>query len=492
MYDAVIFTDTNQTHGVFKSIGPSKISYVLRQHGFTCLIIDLATHFTIDELLTIILRCVSSRTLFVGISSTFILRLPGPLRLLQLTPDEENRFVQGIRAVNKSCKIVLGGSQATPNTTHKHIDYSILGYAEASILSLAYHLRDGTALKYSHKNINGVIVIDDRFGKDYPFTDSNFSWDSFDVANYTVLPIEIARGCIFNCRFCSYPLNGKKQLDFLKPEEAIYSELLDNYERFGITNYSFIDDTFNDSDFKLDMMLRVVKRLPFRPRFWAYLRLDLITTRPDSIAKLYDIGLQSTYFGIETLNRKTGMIIGKGYDRTKQIKMIEQIRTAYGNDIIMHGSFIVGLPHESVKSVNSTADALFDGSIPLHSYIFSGLHISKPGPTILSDISKNYAKYGYEELIESDTSVFKWKNEHMTIDEAYAMADDFNRRGHASDRFHVSGQSATGLRNLGCSEDYVRETKFNQIDWPDMDQRKITFVEKYKELLDKKLNDPRM
>jgi radical SAM superfamily enzyme YgiQ (UPF0313 family) len=34
------------------------------------------------------------------------------------------------------------------------------------------------------------------------------------VGGAKVLPIEIARGCIFKCKFCSYPLNGKQNLDF--------------------------------------------------------------------------------------------------------------------------------------------------------------------------------------------------------------------------------------------------------------------------------------
>lgn len=493
MYDVVIFTDTNQTHGVFKSIGSRKCSYVLQQAGFTCLVIDLATHFSLEELLIIVEKCVSDRTLFVGFSSTFINNATsGPYQLLNLGSDNELSLVQHIKQQNTNCKIVLGGSQATESMPVKYIDYSVIGYAEFSVLSLANHLKYGTALENSYKNIFGVIVVDDRYGKRYEFSSSMFAWTDFDIAECKVLPIEISRGCIFKCKFCSYPMNGKNQLDFMRTEESLLAEMQDNYDRFGIYEYSFIDDTFNDNDFKLDMMLRVTRRLTFRPRFWAYLRLDLLASRPGTIEKLYDIGLQSTYFGIETLNRKTGMIIGKGYDRAKQIEALCQIRNKYGNEIITHGSFIVGLPEESIESVQNTHDMLMSGGIPLHSFIFSGLGIYKSVASAnMSDISKNYAQYGYEEIIDPNyktLNLVQWKSAYMTLVDANTLAKQFNTAGYSSGNFYISGQAATGLRNLGYSSDMLRNTKFNQFDWSDASARMDNYLIRYKQALNKKLD----
>ena len=491
MYDSIIFTDTNQTHGVFKSIGAYKCAYILRRAGYTCLVIDLATHFNKEEMSTILQKCISNRTLFVGFSSTFLYRkLTGSVELLNLGAENEIQLVQQIKYLNKNCKIVLGGAQATEYISLKYVDYSVIGYAEFSILSLANHLRQGTPLENSHRNISGVVIIDDRFGKGYDFASSNFSWTEFDISSCKVLPIEISRGCIFRCKFCSYPMNGKNQLDFMRSEEALYTELQSNYDMFGIQEYSFIDDTFNDNDFKLDMMLRVVGRLTFKPRFWAYLRLDLISSRPGSIDKLYDIGLRSTYFGIETLNKKTGLIIGKGYDRSKQIETLNQIRNKFGNEIITHGSFIVGLPGESVESIKSSHAALLSGDIPLHSYIFSGLGIYKSSTAAnMSDISKNYPAFGYEEIPNSpNTGLVNWKNEHMTSQEANVLATHFNKTGYDSGKFYLSGQAATGLRNIGYSSEELHNTKFNEFDWSEADLRKDNFIAAYKEKLNKHID----
>ena len=69
------------------------------------------------------------------------------------------------------------------------------------------------------------------------------------------VPVEFARGCIFKCKFCSYPMNGKQNLDFVKDPELLYQELSDNYKNFGIKHYMIVDDTFNDHKEKLESIL---------------------------------------------------------------------------------------------------------------------------------------------------------------------------------------------------------------------------------------------
>jgi radical SAM superfamily enzyme YgiQ (UPF0313 family) len=51
------------------------------------------------------------------------------------------------------------------------------------------------------------------------------SWLPTDVVNQQVLPLEVARGCIFRCKFCAYPMNGKQQLDFVRSESQLMYEL---------------------------------------------------------------------------------------------------------------------------------------------------------------------------------------------------------------------------------------------------------------------------
>lgn len=499
MYDVILFTGVAEPVIINKSIGAYKCAEILRQSGYTCLVVDHFEAFSREELLAVVDRYVSDRTLYVGFSTTFMLDTTAPpeanghITYGLLTPnvtffphgkDVENEIVSFIKDRNSRCKIVLGGTKANQNISNSNVDYSIIGYAEGVIVNLTAHLRSGEPLLNSHRNIFGVVVIDDRLGKQYDFVNSTMHWSEQDVGGARVIPLEISRGCIFRCKFCSFALNGKQNLDFIRDMELLYAELMYNYENFSITDYTILDDTFNDSETKLDMLLSVTKRLPFQPRFWAYARLDLIARKPETIEKLYDIGLRAAFFGIETLNRKTGLIIGKGYDRSKQIAAIETIRHKYGDEIMLHGSFIVGLPGESAESVETTAATLLSNDIPLHSYGWNPLGIYPENLAFSSEIERNHVTYGYTKI--DDTLVggsMNWKNEFLTRTVAGEMSQRYNRQAQSSGRLYIHSSLGFNMKNLGYSEEYIRNTKFNEVDWSDQMNRRSAFLTAYKQRL---------
>ena len=207
---------------------------------------------------------------------------------------------------------------------------------------------------------------------------STMRWSDDDIVlPKEVLPIEIARGCVFSCRFCNYILNGKKNHDYIKSYDLIKQELEYNYKTYGITTYTILDDTFNDSEVKLDRMLDVVGSLSFRPRFWCYTRLDLLSKHPHTIQKMIDIGVCAMYFGIETFNRKTGRIIGKGYDPVEQIRTINYIKDTYNSQVSMFGSFIIGLPEEKPSSIVKSFNRILNREIKLDGWTFKPLNIYK-------------------------------------------------------------------------------------------------------------------
>ena len=187
-----------------------------------------------------------------------------------------NQVIAHIKSRHYNCKIIVGGTKAHANINDKNIDYSIIGYGEISILSLANHLKSNTPVPNSYRNIHGVTLVDNRKNEGYDFVNSKFEWDELDIGNAKVLPLEIARGCIFKCKFCSYPLNGKQNLDFIRNSNILYEEMQSSYDKYGVSSFYILDDTFNDSVYKLDILQATVKRLTFQPKFWAYTRLDLI------------------------------------------------------------------------------------------------------------------------------------------------------------------------------------------------------------------------
>lgn len=503
MYDAVIFTDVTDTVTIYKAIGAYKIANTLRQQGYSCLVVDHLHAFSLDEMKKVIDKSVSINTLFVGFSTTFFnstvdsVNTDGSLtynsNLSGVIPqgiDFENQIVNYIKTRNYNCKIIVGGTKAHSNINDKNVDYSIIGYGEVSILSIANHLKSNTPILNSYKNLYGVTIVDNRKNEGYDFVNSKFEWQDTDVGNSKVLPLEIARGCIFKCKFCSYPLNGKQNLDFIRDGDILYEEMQSSYDRYGISNFYILDDTFNDSTYKLDILESIVKRLTFQPKFWAYTRLDLIAQNNGLIDKLYNIGLRGIYFGIETLNKRTGLIIGKGFDRAKQISTIRQIRERYGNQVTMHGSFILGLPEENISSMRQTFDQLMDESIPLHTFIFHGLNLYKnESVPFNSELGKNYKDYGYTEINTNHNSPkVNWKNAHLDHVTASELANEFNTTAQNSSRLYLPGQIGFSLKNLGFEDEYISGVKFKDVDWNQISMKKNNFIKEYKDNLLTKLS----
>lgn len=501
MFDSIIFTDITDNISAAKPLGAYKCAQSLRENGYSCLVVDNFHCFTTNELLALIDLTVSDNTKLVGFSNTFLSNsaveknpdgstpyyppLVGSLFFPQ-GQDVENQIISALRQKNSRIKIVIGGAKANPNETSSNIDYVCIGYSEGSILNLMNHLANGEILQKSSKNIWGKIIIDDRKAEGYNFINSQMTWLPTDVINQQVLPLEVARGCIFKCKFCSYPMNGKQQLDFVRNDACLSYELERNYNEYGIYRYIISDDTFNDNDYKLNLILNAVKKLKFQPEFWAYTRLDLLSRNIDkNFQKLYDIGLRATQFGIETMNEHTGKIIGKGYSRKKQIEAVQYIRNKYGNKVSMHGTFITGLPHETEESCIDTFNLLQTQEFPLHSWRWGGLKIYKSNRFAWnSDISLNYRSYGYHETsINESSDIVNWKNEYTTYESACQLSSNFNQQSNIGNIMRVPNILGWSILTLGYNPEFITDTIYSQINFNEIENKKIQFMTEYKQKL---------
>ncbi len=502
-YDVVLFTDVTDTILVTKAIGAYKIADVLRENGYKVLVVDHLHTFTQDEFNKVIEKSVGSNTKFVGFSSTFFnatvdVRKDVSTEFGWMRTLDEHFFPQGkefeknavthIKKINPDCKILAGGVKAHKNITNRNVDYAILGYGETAVLNLANHLATGEKLGYgAAKNLWGVTVIDNAKGEDYIFGKTDFRWEDSDVlGNDKVLPLEISRGCIFKCRFCSYPLIGKEDNEHIRSAESLRKEMQDNYDRFGVEHYYVLDDTFNDNEAKLDRILDAVKQLTFQPKMWAYVRLDLLSKRKD-IDKLYDIGIRAMYHGIESIHPEAAKAVRKGGKKSDHIDMIRAVREKYGSRINMHAGFIIGLPGESLDDIKQTFDRLMSEDIPLHTFRFTALIMQRPSSVVWSsEFSRDYEKWGYvvEPEEEDDWMGMKWSTEFMDRNKAVEMAQYYIDQVQASDRMGITGQVSFALLNYGYTLEELADMRYNQIPWADIERvKKVEFVNNYKQNL---------
>ena len=448
-FDVILLTGRDQSMAVIKPFGAHKCAHELRAAGFRTLVVNHINHFNDTEILTLISASISSKTLFVGISNTF---------LPEFCRRKLSSISDMIRRHNPRCKIVLGGAAASTVDQYPGIDYLVIGYADLSIVNLAQHLRQGHELQKSRRSVYGFTVIDDAVAEGFDVQNSTMTWHDDDlIVNDRVLPLEVSRGCIFRCAFCSFILNGKKNGDYIKNIGIIRDELMKNYEKFGIRTYRILDDTFNDNRSKLDQFEAMVAGLPFRLQLWAYIRLDLLSKHPDTIDQLVRIGVRSMAFGIETFNKATGRIIGKGYDPEQQIETLREIKRRHGNDVILTAQFIVGLPQESLASITNSINRMRSGDIPLDGWHFGPLNIRRSNTSRWdSPFNLDMQRYGY-----SDTgkplagNMVHWQNQYMDFDQAKRISVSGSRRfeghqefeiyalGHEFDAILASGEAFT-------------------------------------------------
>jgi hypothetical protein len=190
------------------------------------------------------------------------------------------------------------------------------------------------------------------------------------------------------------------------------------------------------------------------------------------------------------LNKRTGLIIGKGFDRAKQISTIRQIRERYGNQVTMHGSFILGLPEENISSMRQTFNQLMDETIPLHTFIFHGLNLYKnEAVPFNSELGKNFKDYGYTEINTNPNSPkINWSNEYLDHAIASELAEEFNTTAQNSSRLYLPGQIGFSLKNLGFDDDYITNVKYKDVEWNQISAKKDSYIKEYKENLLTKLS----
>jgi len=399
---------------------------------------------------------VTNKTLFIGFSTSHFIGMSKDLDInksreeaflerkcdcFPQTDDWINKLIDIFLNKNKKIKFVVGGEKAaTANKKrYKKIDYWVMGQSEISIVNLANAIKNSIpfpSIIYSNK--------------DYHFLDFNKSkinWSSNDLLfNNEHIPIEIARGCKFDCPFCGY--NKKRTgVNSIKDKKTLKEEVMYNYEKFNITSYMVMDPTPNDSIEKLEMFCNVFKSMPFPVEWSGFSRLDMFEKYPEMRDIILESGGKSIQFGIETLHDPTIKLIKKGISSSKVKELLYYLNETWANKIITGSFFIVGLPLETEKDLYKNLEWLFKKDCPLHSITFCLLSIPKYNLDIkdefeFSQFSKNMNKFNY---VNSDNS---WINTNTNISKKRAFEIINNLAESHSDRRKIDFVIYSKMRNL--------------------------------------------
>lgn len=482
MYDVILFSDVVGRGWISKPLGPYRIATELRKHGYTVKVVNYLSEWLNEPnlLFDLLDKLISDKTLFIGFSGVFFGNRDiksenftsyekfrsARFRMTTWPGDTDyvNSLLQNIKNKYSHVKLVYGGvyDASKDRELNQSVDYIVRGFGDKKVIELASHLRYNTPLRTSI--FNKKLIDHDIKGLEFDFANSQVLYtEDDDIIPGEILPLETSRGCMFKCSFCEFPLLGRKKSDpdYIKHNELLVQELKNNYENFNVSSYMIVDDTFNETNEKLEALLKVRDSSKVPISFSAYIRADLVCRFPQQISLLKELGIKSAFLGIESLNWQSAKSIGKGIHPDKVKETLSVMKEQWGNDVLLHGNFIVGLPHDTIETLDEWVPWVIDHS-PLDNFDFNGLGINYLNGQ--SELARNYTKFGY--TIENN----QWKNSYWSWADAQTYARNIMTNAWNSGRLKVSGWDFMGLQNMGYSAEELKTMSLKDVDRVKCDQ----------------------
>lgn len=492
--NVLIFTDNrfqSNRLGILRAPGAHRIATQLRSQNIHTDVVDFYLDWSGSELKEIIDHTVTDSTLFVGFSCS-----------LMFDGIEEFATLRDyIRTKNPKTAIVVGG-YGTTQKGFDGADWYIEGYGEYATTALVEHLKDPNCeIKYQLDELGRKVIYTKEHYPVNKLTSLNIKYQPSDfIQSNEVLSLETARGCIFKCKFCSFQLLGKSKLDYLRDPREIKEELINNYQQYGTTRYIITEDTFNDSDEKVDMFYEIVKSLPFKLNFMGYTRADLLASKPYNMDKLVDAGFTNMHFGIETFNESAGRSIGKGMSGDKLKEVLVKFKQNYPQ-LYLNATFIAGLPGETEQDIRSAAEWVITSKC-FDFWTFNPLMIPTKNKLIYSsEFTDNYLMYGYTKMSEQEIEqanvnmpallygtkilphMILWKNQNFNYFTAAKLSHELNQQANAHKK--VDAWTTFAISGLGIMPlDQVQTHSYsgtNPLDQEYVNTMTVAFINQYKQ-----------
>lgn len=275
------------------------------------------------------------------------------------------RIAQECKRIHPEAQIILGGPQAsiTAEATMREftfLDAIVCGEGENSICSLVEALHNNDSLH----SIPGVVF---RFNNDIIANDCNYSISSDIIPsldyslylnNYVVnrekpFPIEIGRGCPYNCTFCSTSKFWQGKTRY-RSSQSIIQSIKELKERYGFNNFEFVHDNFTASPELVTEILNGLKVADLNVVWSASCRVDALDK--SLIDRMSSGGCYKIFLGIESGSQRIQREIGKNINLDKVYNTIKYLTELNIATIV---SFISGIPFETASDISDTLNLIF-------------------------------------------------------------------------------------------------------------------------------------
>ena len=332
---------------------PHRVATYLRMNDWDAEVVDFTAFWQLEELQEFVRSRTTDKTVMFCFGTAFLNPWSPYL----------NEFTAWLKAEYPDIAIVVGGNNAL-TTPAEHVDYWVDSYGENAVLALCQHLIGtlGQRLKTDITIPNKKVI---RGLHHYPSAPLDSYLVDYEVRDF-IMPwecpqIETARGCMFSCSYCNFPIIGQAK-DVSVSKEQFKLQMQTGFEKWGIVNWRVMDETFNDRPEKLEKYAEAVDELGYNPWICGFARGDLVVKHKEHWDTYIRLGFLGHSMGIETFNHAAGKLVRKGMDPDKLQQGLSEFQEytdihaprRYRANIQM----ICGIPGESVESWNSSLEWL--------------------------------------------------------------------------------------------------------------------------------------
>tara|TARA_B100000959_G_scaffold198667_1_gene207801 strand:+ start:8568 stop:9980 length:1413 start_codon:yes stop_codon:yes gene_type:complete len=283
---------------------------------------------------------------------------------------EAKKLAQAIRKLAPGVKLILGGphaigqkGQALENesafdfvclgegefTTRRLIDTIESGGDLGSVTGLAWRSPAGVV----ENSISEFIAMDDLVSPSRELGDfAEYRQKAFSYRRVPFTIVQTARGCPFQCVFCSSPtylktIQGSKirshSIEWLDNE----LDYLVNHK--GIREIYFVDDTFNLKIKRVEAICDLILR-KYPKLIWSC-NFEVNIATKELLALMQRAGCWSIMIGVESGSQRILDTIKKGIKVEQVLKVSEW---CYNLGLMGRASFIIGNPGETTETVAET------------------------------------------------------------------------------------------------------------------------------------------
>ena len=288
-----------------RAIWPHRVATYLRMHDWDAEVVDFTSFWKLEELQEFVRSRATSKTVMFCFGTAFLNPWSPFL----------NEFIAWLKKEYPDVPVVVGGQNALV-TPAENVDYWVDSYGENAVLTLCRHLIGTLSdpLKTDSSIPDKKVIRGLHHYPSTPLDNYLTDYEARDfMQSYEMPQIETARGCMFNCSYCNFPLLGQTK-DVSVSKEAFKHQLQTGYEKWGITNWRVMDETFNDRPSKLQKYAEAVDELNYNPWMCGFARGDLVVKHKQHWDTYIRLGFLGHSMGLETFNREAGKLVRKGMD----------------------------------------------------------------------------------------------------------------------------------------------------------------------------------